>query len=102
MGEGSIPIACELGAGDLAEQAERWKQLWRAAGVERTETDTGLRLAYRDEPAVERELRALVAVESECCAWVSWNVRRDGGKLVLDAAASGHGITTLHMMFAAG
>ncbi len=86
-------IACTLNGSDLAEQARRWRAL---PLVRREETEAGLRLTFAPEPGVEAELRALVAVENDCCRWARWNVE-DG--VVLVATSSGHGVTTLHGMF---
>jgi hypothetical protein len=96
---GTVPIACTLTTAALAAQASRWEQLAARAMTERTETAHGLRLAFRPEPGVEEELRALVAVETECCAWADWIVEMRGGQIVLDIRAAGDGITTLHGMF---
>jgi hypothetical protein len=41
----------------------------RAAGVDRAATAEGVTLTFRADERVERELRELVAVENECCAW---------------------------------
>ncbi len=92
-------VACTLTSEDLATQAERWTRLRREAGLARVETDDGLRLGFRDEPGVEEELQALAAVENECCAWASWDVRREAGELVLNARSTGEGVATLHSMF---
>jgi hypothetical protein len=92
-------IACTLRADALREQAGRWRRLQDAAGLERIETRDGLRLGFRDEPAVEAELRGLVAVERECCAWARWEIRREGDVLALDITSAGAGIAALHAMF---
>jgi len=47
------------------------------------------------------ELRALVAVETECCPWASRTVGRAAGEIVLDVHATAEGIATLHAKFAA-
>jgi hypothetical protein len=86
-------IACTLDGRGLAEQARRWRALPLVA---REETDAGLRLTFAREPGVEEELRALVAVETDCCRWAQWRVE-DG--VVLVATSSGHGVQTLHAMF---
>ena len=53
-----------------------------------------------DDPAAfEQELRALVAVENDCCRWASWSVDRKEGVLVMAARSKGEGISTLHGMF---
>ena len=86
-------IACTLTSSDLAEQARRWRAL---PLLQREETEDGLRLTFAREPRVEEELRALVAVENDCCRWARWDVE-DG--VVLVATSTGHGVPTLHGMF---
>jgi hypothetical protein len=93
----SIPVACTLGAADLAAQHRRWEQLMAQALTERSETADGLRLTFR--PEAEAELRALVAVETGCCAWAAWTVEPTAGAVVLDVRSADEGIATLHTMF---
>jgi hypothetical protein len=95
-------IACELGGGETGAQVQRWMRLGRDAGLERVETEDGLRVRFRDEPAVEEELRALVAVESNCCSWARWEVRRADGDLILKVSSTPEGAATLHTMFSTG
>jgi hypothetical protein len=93
----NIDIACTLSAGGLAAQGRRWEQLMARALTGRAETPDGLRLSFR--PEAEDELRALVAVESECCAWAAWTVEPAAGAVVLDVRSAGEGAATLHTMF---
>jgi hypothetical protein len=93
----SIPIACTLTAGSLAVQARRWQRLMARALTGRAETADGLRLTFR--PEAEDELRALVAVETGCCAWAAWTVEPTAGAVVLDVRSADEGIATLHTMF---
>ncbi|HVT66848.1 MAG TPA: hypothetical protein VHF26_03795 [Trebonia sp.] len=95
-------IVCELGDEKAAGQEARWRRLGREAGLGRTETTSGLEIRFRGEPAAERELRDLVDVESRCCAWARWEVRRAGDELVLEVSSSPEGAAALHAMFAAG
>ncbi len=94
------PVACTLTAAGLAVQGERWQQLMTRALTGRTETADGLRLSF--SPEAEDELRALIAVETECCPWASWLVERTAGTLTLRIRSAGQGVTTLHSMFTAG
>jgi hypothetical protein len=96
----SIPIACTLGATSLAAQARRWEQLMARALTGRDETPDGLRLTFR--PEAEDELRALVAVETGCCAWATWTVEPADGAVVLDVRSADEGIAMLHGMFTTG
>ena len=92
-------IACDLGEDKAAAQAERWLRLGAEAGLGRAETADGLEIRFRDEAAVERELRDLASVESNCCAWARWEVRRAGGALVLRVSSTPEGAVALHAMF---
>jgi hypothetical protein len=88
-------IACTLGARDLARQAERWKSLLAEAGSRRVVTERGLRVYFRGSESVERELRELVAVEVECCAWAEWTVEPHEGELLLEIHSTGDGIPVI-------
>jgi hypothetical protein len=92
-------VACTLTDEDLGTQAERWKRLDETAGIERTAVADGLRLRFHDEAQVEEELRRLVRVETECCAWATWDVARADGALVMDVRSTGEGVAALHGMF---
>jgi hypothetical protein len=93
-------VACTLIDTDLKTQHERWVNLGENFGLRRYETGDGVRLTFRDHPAVEAELHALVTVENQCCSWASWIVERDEeGALVMTARSQGEGIAALHEMF---
>jgi hypothetical protein len=96
----SAPVACTLTSADLAAQARRWKRLIARAGTGRTETAAGLRMSFR--PDAENELRALVAVEAECCQWATWTVERTAGAVMLDVRSSAEGAAALPAMFTTG
>jgi hypothetical protein len=93
-----IPVACSLSPAGLAAQAGRWERLGARAMAARTETPQGLRIEFRPEPGAEEELRALAAVEAECCPWAAWAVQTSAGRLVLDVRSAGEGIAALHGM----
>jgi len=92
-------ISCDLGEARAATQEERWLRLGREAGLGRAETADGLEIRFRDEAAVERELRDLVSVESKCCAWARWEVHRVNGELVMRVSSTPEGAAALHAMF---
>ena len=93
----TTPVACTLTASGLRGQIQRWQRLMARAMTERAETADGLRISFRHE--AEDELRALVAVETECCAWATWTVAREAGTIVLDVRSAVEGVATLHSMF---
>jgi hypothetical protein len=96
------PVACTLTPAGLAAQGKRWEQLIARAMTERAEIPDGVRLCFRPEPGAEDELRALVAVETECCSWAAWTVETDAETIVLDIRSTAEGVTALHAMFGAG
>jgi hypothetical protein len=85
------PIACTLGADDLARQRARWRALTIVA---REATPAGIRVTFA--PGDEDELRALIAVENECCAWATWSV--EGA--VLTVSSEGDGVSAAQQLFA--
>ena len=93
-------VACTLNDTSLKTQRERWINLGENFGIARHEVADGLRLTFKDHPAVVAELEALVQVENDCCSWAAWTVERsEDGALVMAARSQGEGIATLHGMF---
>jgi hypothetical protein len=99
----TAPIACSLDAGGLRTQEQRWIELVRRAGLDRAATPDGVTLTFRADEAVERELRELVAVENDCCAWARWEVSGGADRtLVVRASAAADGVAVLQSMFPPG
>ena len=92
----TTPVACSLTRAGLAEQADRWERLAARAMTGREQTGHGIRVSFRPGPGTEKELRALVGVESRCCPWATWAVHTDGARLVLDVRSAGDGVAALH------
>jgi hypothetical protein len=96
----SALVACTLNETSMKTQRERWINLGENFGIARYETTDGLRLTFKNHPAVAAELDALVAVENECCSWAAWGVERgEDDALALTVRSQGQGIATLHGMF---
>ena len=93
------PLACTLTGSQQLDRRERWQRLRDAGDALRIETPTGLRIELRRSPPVEHELRELVELERECCAFATWEIRDTGTRLALEIDAEGHGIDVLHGMF---
>jgi hypothetical protein len=92
MCDTSVEVACTLGGDDLASQQERWAKLRAGAELERTDTADGLRIRFRGDQAVERELHALTAIENECCSWAQWRVETANGDVTLAVSSTGEGV----------
>jgi hypothetical protein len=89
-------VACTLDDGQMSERRRRWHALAERAVADRTETENGLRLAFRNEAGVADELRELAALERTCCAFADWSVRGT----VLEVTGTGdEGIAAVHGMF---
>jgi hypothetical protein len=77
-------IACTLGPGEMAERQMLIQALVTDGLLERRPIERGVRLRLRSTPDLERRARDLVAAESECCRFLTFDLRRDAGELVLD------------------
>jgi hypothetical protein len=82
------PIACTLAVADVPGRLARLDTLTADALLDRQPIPGGMRSRFRDAPAVEPRVRELVALESECCAFLSFEVGRAGDAIVLDITGS--------------
>jgi hypothetical protein len=78
--------SCTLGAGDRARRAARWAALAARALRRTSRTGRGLRLDFDAGPGVEDELRSLVALETECCAFAQWSVSAADRQLTVEVS----------------
>lgn len=93
-------VACTLGFGQMDERRRRWRELAGRAFAGRTETEEGIRLAFRQEDGVETELRELARLERECCAFADWSVAAVDGFVRLDVTGDGtEAVAAVHAMF---
>jgi hypothetical protein len=95
-----LPIACTLTPDGMTARLALIEALAADGLLHRTPTDTGLRLRLRDTPEIEQRTRALVAAESECCAFLDFELRREDGELVLDIAGPADARPVIDMFFA--
>jgi hypothetical protein len=79
-----LPIACTLSADGMAARLELIDALCADGLLRRTRTHAGLRVHLRDTPEIERRARELIAAEAKCCAFLSFDLGREGDALVLD------------------
>lgn len=80
------PIACTLSPGQYKDRTGELAALGARALRARERTTDGERLTFTDTPEIERELRAVIAAESSCCAFLRMELHRTGDGLVLDIA----------------
>ena len=80
------PIACTLRPGEYQDRTGELAALAAQALCSRTQTADGERLIFTDDADIERELRAVIAAEASCCAFLRMELERTEEGLVLDIA----------------
>ena len=81
-----MPIACTLSPEARFARRATIVQLATDALVARERTDTGLRVRFSSTPDVEQRTRALIAAESECCPFLTFDLQHEADELVLTVA----------------
>lgn len=79
----ALPIVCTLAGTDQAKRFEEWRALAGAARIAHSELPDGATLLYRRSAEIEAELRRLVALEAECCAFLAFDLESTGDVLRL-------------------
>jgi hypothetical protein len=94
------PVACTLGPGELAGRAARWQALAGRADGRVSRTEHGARLSFGAGEGVTGELRELVALERECCAFATWSLREQGGRVLVEiSGGTPEAVTAVQAMF---
>jgi hypothetical protein len=81
-------LACTLDPGRYRSRTASLSALAEHALRSREPTERGERLTFDPDEQVERELRAAVAAEASCCAFLTMDLERHDDRLVLDIAGS--------------
>ena len=95
------PIACTLTPDQLRDRTTELAALAARSLRSREPTAGGERLTFAGDPRTERELRAAVAVEARCCAFLRFDLRHSGDVLVLDVAGPADARPAIALLFAA-
>lgn len=95
-----LPIACTLSPDGLAARLALIDALATDGLLDRAATETGLRVRLRDTPDIEQRTRDLVTAESSCCAFLDFDLGRDGGDLVLDVSGPPDARPVVELFFA--
>ena len=78
------PIACTLRPAEYSDRAAQLAELADGALRSRTPIAGGERLTFAPGPGTEERLRAAVAAEASCCAFLRMDLRTEPEALVLD------------------
>jgi hypothetical protein len=81
----SLPIACTLAPGDLRVRLDSIQALTHEALMGYTRD--GLTLALRYAPGTIERVRAMVAGEQKCCAFLNFDVRQQSDALLVTITA---------------
>ena len=78
------PIACTLAPDEFRDRTSDLAAIAARSLRARAPIPGGERLTFTGDDATDQELRAVVAAESRCCAFLEFDLRRDSEHLVLD------------------
>lgn len=95
------PIACTLTSGAYRDRVDELAALAARALRSREPTADGERLTFDGSASTERDLRAAVAAEASCCAFLRMDLQRRGERLVLDVAGPEDARPIIAQLFAA-
>jgi hypothetical protein len=77
------PIACSLSATELSQRLTEMRAIGADALLTADRTDTTARLRFRAAGDTRRRLAAIVAAESDCCAFLQFELRDETDAVVL-------------------
>jgi hypothetical protein len=95
------PIACTLSATDLRARGEELRALGGHGLVDATEEPGRAVLRFRADPSVRQRVEAAVAAESECCAFLDFELEHREDATVLTISAPNGGAEMVHELAAA-
>ena len=94
------PIACTLAPDGISARLALIETLAADGVLDRTQTASGMRVRLRDTPDIEQRTRELIAAESQCCAFLDFDLGREDGDLVLNISGPQAARPVIDMFFA--
>jgi hypothetical protein len=94
------PIACTLAVAEMPGRLALLDTLAAGALLDRQPIPGGMRSRFRGAPDVERRVHELVALESQCCAFLRFEVGRAGDAIVLDITGAPDAQPVIDQLFA--
>ena len=96
-----LPLACTLGPTDAAARGEELRALGAHGLVDVREEPGRAVLRFRAEPGIRRRVEAIVAAESECCAFLDFRLEHGAEATVLTVSSPHGGGEAVQMLAAA-
>lgn len=93
------PIACTLDARQTSDRQALIARLWADALIDTEPTVAGMRVRLCASSDVERRVHELIDAESRCCAFLTFEVVRDGDELVLDITGQADARSVIELYF---
>jgi hypothetical protein len=94
-------LICTLDDRSLAARGAEWRSLLGEASS-REAVEEGARLVFPSDPWLLERLERLVAAESECCAWMTFDVSVSNEQLVVTVSGPPETRAALAATFAVG
>jgi len=94
------PIACTLTPDAILDRQAFIEALARDGVIARTPTDSGLSVRLRDSNDIERRTRELIAAESSCCSFLTFDLERVDGELLLEISGPDDARPVIDLLFA--
>jgi hypothetical protein len=96
----SPPIACTLSPAALQGRAAEIRALGTDGLLDMTHEGGRATLRFRPDDEIRERLAAIVAAESQCCAFLDLRIERDANATVLTIAAPNGGDEVVHELAA--
>ena len=96
-----LPIACTLSATDLRARSEQLRALGGDGLLHASEAEGRAVLRFRPDTSVRKRVEAVVAAESECCAFLDFQLEHGEDATVLTISAPNGGAEMVHELAAA-
>jgi hypothetical protein len=95
-----LPIACSLSAAELPARQAEIRALAGDGLVDMTQEAGRAILCFRPDPEIRERVEAIVAAESECCAFLDFKVEHGAEATVLTVSAPNGGAETVDQLAA--
>jgi hypothetical protein len=82
-------LSCTLTAEELAERVRDWSAVGSRALLDRHAEDGRSLLRYRGDAGIREELRRLIGLEGQCCAFLTFDLAEQETDLVLTISGAG-------------
>jgi hypothetical protein len=82
---GTSQACCSLGGDELVERVQAWRDVSSRA-IARDVHANRVSSVYPSEPGLVQRLRALIAAESECCAFLGFTIEEGPTETIVELA----------------